>query len=140
MDAALDLNARIVAHLPPRALRASCYRVLRSEISDVSDRLKEVTAAFGGLKEVEAAVTLLQKAKDDLGRSASLMTLVADAERVQRELASKMGRVKHVFPPVAGFSDEVSRSGSGLAFHLLMVVIMLASCLTSGAVCCSGDG
>lgn len=103
----LDLYERVLARLPPPALSESCNGVLQSEISDVSARLKEVAEAFGRLKEVETAVAQLQQDKDDRRRSASLMALVADTERVQRRLSKQLKRGEGAFKAVAVKSDAV---------------------------------
>lgn len=93
----LDLYERILARLPPPALRDSCNGVLQREVDDIGARLKEVAEAFRRLKEVETAVTQSQQDKGDRRRSTSLMALVSETEGVQRRLSKELKRVGRSF-------------------------------------------
>lgn len=105
---AVDLNARIVARLPPAELRQSCHDVLRDEATNVSDRLREVVEALGRLNKVEAAVRRLQQGKSDCRRSEGLVAMLTETERIRDELASRLKRMQ--FDPLStrGAADEVS--------------------------------
>jgi len=109
-----DLYERILARLPPATLHDSCNSVLRREMDDVSARLKEVAEAFGRLTEVETAVTQLQQDKEDRWRSASLMALIADTERVQAILSEQLIRLGHSKCPGIPNADAVSRRAGQL--------------------------
>jgi hypothetical protein len=104
-----NLNARIVARLPPADLRQSCHDVFRDEVANISDRLREATEAMGRLKKVEAAVSRLQQGKTDYRRSEGLVALVADTESIKSELMSKLHRMKLDLRASAVNADEVSR-------------------------------
>lgn len=107
-----DLNARIVARLPPAELRQSCCDVFQDEVTEVSDRLRGVMEAMARLKDVEAAVSQLQENKSGRRRSKRLMALVADTERVKSELQSKLRRMKLGLRAAAVDTDEMTTANA----------------------------
>lgn len=92
-----EVLERILARLPPRALRDSCNGVLLSELDTVRSCLDNVSEAFKKLKEVGEAVTMLQLDKSDRRRSDRLMALVDSTEETQRDTMLALRRMRSVF-------------------------------------------